>query len=996
MIRKMALAVALSLGTVTLPAHALGLGDIQSHSALNQNLQADIDLLSIAAGELDSVRVRLGTDKAFARAGVERPYFLTQLKFTPQVLDDGRSVIRVTSKFPIHEPFLNFLVEVNWPRGRLVREYTVLLDPPTTTRRVAPRVEVARSTAPISVSRPQPAPRQAVMPSEPVVAKPVQSSANEYLIKENDTLWGITSRLRPKGVSIEQMMIALQRVNPHAFIDNNINLLRKGQILRVPGLEEIEGLDLNQARSAYREQQDEWLNRRAEKMQKAEVGTAAAAKTDDDAHLRIATARPEGKGEAGASEDTGDALTVDDLQNKLLLARENAESSRQESEGLRSEVEDLRKRMEDMQRLLSLKDQQLAQLQANVADGVTESAEGTMQGLESLADSAAAEQPFAEAELDPVEAAMQEAQQAFAEESAPLAAAEEAVADAELGATEISQAIWDAADAVAAANTEALAQPLPVPAAPVKAPEPVAEQKPEPVAKAAVEEKPAPAVEEKVAEAQPVQSEPVQEDSGLMWYIAGGGIATLLLLGALLLKRRQDQAEVEGLTDGPLDIVLPDEVASTEKDELDADSTLGGDSTMSDLNEPLGAPATRDTSFLSEFAPGDVSALQEDTGEVDPASEADVYMAYGRYQQAKELLIQAIERDPDRLPLKHKLLEVHHAMHESDDFVTLAQKIHAAGEHESDPAAWARSAVLGREISPGNPLFDVEPPSEDASDNAAALAAAAVGGIAAAGAATASEAEQDQDDAITLDDLDFSSLNSELLEETPDKDQDLDMTLDLDDMSEIEDAIDADSIATVDDDSLPIEGMESLEIDLPDLDSELIASSGASPIVESLDEDLMSLDQLEGSDSLLGEDSELSIEDLEAHLDQLSELSVLDSDLNETEPDIPPPPLESPAPLIEDDAADALDQPLSLDDAFDTDDLDDLAAADGSPEESIIELASGALDVSEDEVATKLDLARAYIDMGDPEGAKEILQEVRSEGNDAQKSEADTLLESVG
>jgi len=225
MVRGLTLAVALALGTVTVPAHALGLGDIKAHSALNETFSADIDLLSVAAGELDSIRVRLAAQKEFDKAGVERPFFLSLLKFVPERLDNGQSVVRVSSDFPIREPFLDFLVEVAWPRGRLIREYTVLLDPPVTTRRRAPRVR----------------PVQAVTPTAPAASRSrgnvaaVAPVTNEYgPIAANETLWSVATKLRPRGASMEQMMIALLHANPEAFIEGDINRLRRGAIFQAP------------------------------------------------------------------------------------------------------------------------------------------------------------------------------------------------------------------------------------------------------------------------------------------------------------------------------------------------------------------------------------------------------------------------------------------------------------------------------------------------------------------------------------------------------------------------------------------------------------------------------------------------------------------------------------------------------------------------------------------------------------------------------------------
>ncbi|MBN1379639.1 MAG: hypothetical protein JXA04_10430 [Gammaproteobacteria bacterium] len=129
--RNRILAVIVVAGcVVSTLAHALGLGDIEVYSALNQPLVAEIELSSVRPGETDSMRVKLADEEAFMQAGVERPFYLTKLKFNLAVKPDGTQYINITTTGPIREPFLSFLVDVDWPRGRLVREYTVLLDPP--------------------------------------------------------------------------------------------------------------------------------------------------------------------------------------------------------------------------------------------------------------------------------------------------------------------------------------------------------------------------------------------------------------------------------------------------------------------------------------------------------------------------------------------------------------------------------------------------------------------------------------------------------------------------------------------------------------------------------------------------------------------------------------------------------------------------------------------------------------------------------------------------
>ena len=143
MVRKLSLAIALALGVTPFAVNSLGLGDIKTRSGLNQQFQADIELLSVSNEEIGDIRVSLASEEVFAKAGVNRPFFLSQLKFTPVRLPNGKGVVRVTSGEPVREPFLNFLIELNWPKGRLFREFTVLLDPPVTLQRRPSPVQAA-------------------------------------------------------------------------------------------------------------------------------------------------------------------------------------------------------------------------------------------------------------------------------------------------------------------------------------------------------------------------------------------------------------------------------------------------------------------------------------------------------------------------------------------------------------------------------------------------------------------------------------------------------------------------------------------------------------------------------------------------------------------------------------------------------------------------------------------------------------------------------------
>lgn len=864
MVRRLVLGMML-MGCAAV-AQGLGLGDIQARSALNQNFDAEIDLLSVASGEIDGVRIQLASAEAFQRAGVERPFYLSSLRFQPKRLADGRAVVHVTTDSPVREPFLNFLLEVNWPNGRLVREYTVLLDPPTTLDRRAAAVRPATVSPAPQYSQPAPSPSRT-----PAPVAPAQPSVDEYgPIQSDETLWGVARRVRPTGVTMEQMMIALQKANPQAFMRGNINLLKKGQILRVPGRDEILSINRREARESYRTQQDAWLASQSTAMQQARSDSAAAdAATDDGGQLRIATPRPEGKGDAGAAEDDASKTTVDSIEGDLLLAHENAETARQESELLRSQVNELEMHLKNMERLLTLKDDQLARLQSSIA------AEPTGVELAPVAEEMADTPTPAVTEeaTDVAEAAVTEPAEAEATEEAAQIAAEPAVAPAD--------------DQPSQAAT------------------------------------PAPVYEPEMAETEKSQ------DRGLMGLLedplilGAGGVGLLVILGllfALSRKGRQDEEEEveedEGMGESILLEPEPEELSDEAGEETDT------------------AAGSSDTSFLSEFSPSDVQALQDETSEVDPLSEADVYIAYGRYQQAEELLSQALDKEPDRLPLKHKLLEVFFAKPDVTAFVALANELVVAGLHTADDESWERICEMGRELAPEEEMFRA-------------------GGDELVTDSVISEVDED---------LGLSEL-ADLAEDESTFIQDLESEIGTLDTLGLSDSSGSGL------DSQASSSLESLDIELPELE---LPSQSNEP--EEDEEDILHLDLNLDSDSMVNEESVSAglmpdEEDVLA-LDDLDDFSELTEELSQLE-----------------EASALLDEPIALELPEGEDELDLELDNVGSDLDSLAsDLADG------DEVDTKLDLARAYIEMGDSEGARGLLTEVQEEGNGEQQATASELL----
>ncbi len=975
MVRKLSLAMALVMGISPLSAYAVGLGSIHLNSALNQYFDAEIDLLSVDQDEIADIKVTLATPDAFRRSGIERPFILSKLRFKAEQDANGKPVIRVSSRDPIREPFLNFLIEVNWPKGKLLREYTVLLDPPVTLgRRPAPVQQAPMQRAP-SRQAAAPAPRstppaaRSTMPAEGM--RSAGSQVGEYgPTQRNDTLWGIAKQVRTEGASMEQMMIALQRANPQAFINQNINNLKVGQILRIPKADEVQELSRREATLAYREQLQEWQADSKPSEMTADEGTASQPMTSQPAEtpaeepaaeLKIASARPSGEGAAGPSEGTSEGEAVEQLKQELMASQEAKEAALQEAETVRSRVEDLESQLEDLQRLLSLKSEQLSRLQAGVAETPDTAGEApvmaeggeaageespVMAGSEGMATPAEGETPEAEkpAMMEP-----ETSEPAAQQETAPVVAEDEAspVMEEE------------------AAKPEMAAQPESAPAA--------VEPKPEPAAKPA----PAPAKEEGLLDM-------ITGDTTMLGVAVAGIVVLLALLWVAISRRRSSSADFQ------------ESILISTIDEGDSEQVMDDAS-----QEPVTHP-TEETSFLSDFSPSDIDALQDETGEVDPLAEADVYIAYGRYQQAEELIRQAIDKSPERSELKHKLFEILYATKDKDAFVTLAENASAEGLDRKDPAAWEKVVTMGAQLAAGHALF--------------------------AGGGQSSESE--------LDDDELASLESEL---------GLDNGLDLDEASSTVDLIDQDateeleSVSALDmGDNSEFSGLDDLD-DLA-LDSELLKANldeistdlgfepeGADAPASVADDEVEMLSLDEGEDLALDADTDLTLVtgdgvdedtadtdltlsdlDTEGLLDEESAFSIEDP-LESAEMEDLKSDAESEAEQLEDtvlDFSDSLslegtdsqmydslelgeedaDKPLELDESFSLDDLDQEDGTDIQLEEE------GDLT---DEINTKLDLARAYVDMDDAEGAKSILEEVLSEGNEGQQAEAQKLLDQL-
>ncbi len=316
---------------------ALGLGEIHLNSSLNEPMNAEIDLIAASPDELNALRASLAGRDAFTRYGIDRPPFLSTLTFKVGKGKNGRESLLVRSSDAIPEPFVTFLVEVNWARGRLMREYTVLLDPPVYTPG-----ETARSAAPVTApssaatGRPAPAPAPAMTAPAPRAPAASQSSAapavepagsisgSSYRVNQGDTLTKIARSLHGSPANIDQTMLAVYRANPDAF-GGNINILRRGSVLRIPGADDIAALNQTEAISEVRRQMDAWHE---------------ASGAPSGGHLRLVT--PSARAGAGGG-DSGSATA--------------------ESQALKDRVHDLEGQLAESHRLIDIRNGELSALQ---------------------------------------------------------------------------------------------------------------------------------------------------------------------------------------------------------------------------------------------------------------------------------------------------------------------------------------------------------------------------------------------------------------------------------------------------------------------------------------------------------------------------------------------------------------------------------------------------------------------------------------------------------
>ena len=639
MARKLA-AVVFSLGCIHASStFALGLGDLKLDSFLNEPLKAEVDLLNTDGLHADEIRIRLATREDFERMGVDRAYFLTNIKFDVSVDSQGRGTISISSDDPVLEPYLDFIVEARWPTGRLLREYTVLVDPPlfdatspvvSATQRVAevegtplpddsgkkPTDPAATSGTRVDIKKSGLAPGE--MPDREFSAGTSDSprSGAKYMIHRDDTLWEIASAAKPAGASVHQTMLDIQRLNPNAFIDGNINRIKAGYIVYLPSEDDISSQDLATALAEVRQQNEDWQAGRASKP----IATGPK--------LRISTDPVEDT--ATESADAGDYTTGG------AAAAEELEKAGLEQAAMSEELASMQQQVDTLQRIVDLKDDQIAALQAALEEAGGSVDDDTMgdaavSGTDAMAD------------------------------------------EGDLGDGGMStEASGDAGEVVEV--IEEVAE--------IAEPEPVVEPTPEPAPAAKPAPAPAPA-----------------EEGGMMSYLLYGlGALVLLILGVLFVRRGKDEDSDDAVDDKAFaDVELKAEPVAIAEPESEPEPEPVADQQPEE--EPEDAEPIRDNRGYGERK-HDEYASDVETG--DALAEADIYIAYGRYPQAKDLLQTALKSEPGNTAYRLKLLETELQMGDRAGAESQLRELEALGD--------AGSVARAKELLSGEDAFS-EPPA---------------------------------------------------------------------------------------------------------------------------------------------------------------------------------------------------------------------------------------------------------------------------------------------
>ena len=988
--------VALCMALVPISVFAAGLGKLNVMSGLGEPLKADIELISVTPEELSSITAAIASEEAYATQGIEKPASHNTIKVNVSKNASGAPILKLQSAQPISEPFLDMLIQVDWASGRLLREYTVLLDPPgytgeadaSTTTTQAPRVKSSDSTPSGSIqnnsmsgdtmssdnatSSPSSS-KKSKKAKKPIKAESTEdmmpvgdATGGDYVTNRGDTLAKIARDMKPEGVSLEQMLVGLYQANPDAFQAGNMNRLKVGQIIRPPSEDALNAITRKQASKEIKVQTANWNAYR----NKLAGIVAESAPSDSEANTQSAGGKIKTAAEdksmpssAGAKDvvklSAGDAAAskansenVKSLQDKVTALQEEATAREKSVKEAQDRTASLEKQIADMQKLLALKS-------------------GAMSDLQKQAEAQTAADKAKAAEVKPVEAAP----------IVPVKPEAEKPVVVEKPLAEVKP-LENAPVATEPVTPEPA---VVVPTEPVKKPEAKPTVAPEPDAEQGL-------VDSVLGNLSGILDIPL--------LLPAGGVLAALAGGWMYLRKKREKS----LADFEQGIMT--------SGGLKANTVFG--------NTASASVDTGDTSFLTDFSQSSNGGMI-DTNDVDPIAEAEVYMAYGRDAQAEEILKDAITKEPKRYELHLKLLEMYAASKNVSAFETISGELYTTLGAE-DPT-WAKVAEIGIKLEPNNPLYQA-----NSHPTGGGTSAVVADNAASATKVDTSEklAANDFSDSPLADekDLDFSFDNDALTkgfaptgavkadefsmdigapEAKPEsfaaadvsdaKDSnamDFDMgDFNMDDFN-MEDQGAAAPSATPSTEDPMNTAVEEFGHTMPSLEIPTFAAPQFMPdILAEVASD--KVDELPNLNEMAAESFEFPQVD-EAPAENVLDISGMSAEFAEAEAsgaddfnfDVPT--ITPEASAMGDSLGEASTYDLSSINLDLNDDIANNSSALSIDEPSI----AGASEPIE--VDTKLELVTAYIEMDDKEGAKELLAEVMKEGGTSQRQRAEALL----
>ncbi len=657
-------------------ASALGLGRLTVKSALGEAMQAEIDVTDMTAEEQANLKIRVAPPEAYRTANVDYNPVLPTTRATLQRRPDGRLFVRLVSDRGVQEPFVDVILEISWATGRLVREYTLLFDPPAAIRAAAPP-PAGTTTSPVISAAPPAA--ESLPPATPPVtsarearetarqtarerreaarAAAAESRAegnaaqgargagvDEVQVRSGDTLSRIASRTQRQGVSLDQMLVALFRANPSAFMGENMNRLKAGVVLSVPSAETAQAVANPEARKTIVAQSADFGAYRQRL-----ASSTLPAKTEPSARQSTGKVQASVEDRKTAAAATPDKLTLSkgSAPGAAPTIAEDRLSKERERLAAETRVAELNKNLNDLKKI-----------QGSAAVPAATAPAPAVVPPSTTARPVTPPAPVVVAAAPPPPAPAPKPAPATPALVAPVLPASTAVAagPASVPAVVIAPPVVTAASGGAIGTAAVLARP----AASTVVPRPTPRRGAQPA--------PAPSLVDSLL------GEPL--------YLGLGALA-VLLAGFGIYRFTQRSKKDSGET-------------SFLESRLQPDSFFGASGGQRIDTRDAGGSSSSMTYSLSQL---------DAIGDVDPVAEADVYLAYGRDLQAEEILKEAMRSNPERLAIRTKLLEVYAKRRDIKGFELLATQLFALTRGEGEE--WTKAQELGAQIDPDNSLYHV-------------------------------------------------------------------------------------------------------------------------------------------------------------------------------------------------------------------------------------------------------------------------------------------------